>query len=174
MIPIAANFNIVLYSRNLIDPNKLLRIVRDKGFEPAINHIESIKNWEHEDLRTHTIQGTRAGSLTAIVEDLLDDGRIIWIQGEATLNRFVVSLSKSEEIYETSISIDTRYIDYLDDTLNERNQPVYEELSTLLLSSELAKDFIIAALGVEVIVNYDSDRNKMMHNSHNVEKWIFS
>lgn len=170
MIPIAANFNIVLYSRDLIDPDKLLRIVRDKGVEPVIKHIESIRNWEYEDRRTHTIQGALADTFA----DLLDEGRIIWIQGEAKLNRFVVSLSKSEEIYETSISIDTRHIDYLDDRLNERNQQVYYELSNLLLSSELADDFLVAALGVEVMVDYDIDTNKMILNSHNVAKWIFN
>ncbi|MFD1907392.1 hypothetical protein ACFSQ7_30780 [Paenibacillus rhizoplanae] len=82
-------------------------------------------------------------------------------------------MSKSEEVYETSISIDTQHIDYLDDTLNERNQPFYDELSAVLLSSELVNDFLIAALGVEVVVEYDADRNKMMRNSHNVLKWVF-
>ncbi|MFD2877445.1 hypothetical protein ACFTAO_17730 [Paenibacillus rhizoplanae] len=42
-----------------------------------------------------------------------------------------------------------------------------------LLSSELVNDFLIAALGVEVVVEYDADRNKMMRNSHNVLKWVF-
>lgn len=169
MIPIAANFNIVLYSRNLIDPDKLLSIVRDKGLEPVINHIESIRNWEYEDARTHTIQGMLAAPFAA----LLEEGRIIWIQGEAKLNRFVVLLSKSEEVYETRISIDTRHIDYLDDTLNERNKPFYDALSNLLLSSGLVNDFLVAALGVEVVVDYHIDPNKMMRNSHNVLKWVF-
>ncbi|WP_405111636.1 hypothetical protein MHH28_03070 [Paenibacillus sp. FSL K6-1217] len=62
VILIAANFNIVLYSRDLIAPDKLLRIVRDKGFAPAINHIESIRNWEYEDLKTHMIQGLLAAA----------------------------------------------------------------------------------------------------------------
>lgn len=170
MISIAANFNIALYSRDLIDPDKLLRIVRDKGFEPVINHIESIKNWEYEDSSTHTIQGMLAAPFAA----LLEKGRIIWIQGEAKLNRFVVFLSKSKGIYLTSIAINTQYLDYLDDTLNERNQPVYDALSNLLLSSELVNDFLIAALGVEVVVDYDADRNKMILNSHNVVKWLFN
>ncbi|WP_341347428.1 hypothetical protein [Paenibacillus sp. FSL H3-0469] len=169
VIPIAANFNIVIYSRDIIDPDKLLRIVRDKGFAPAIKQIESIRNWEYEDSRTLTIQGMLTDPLTA----LLEEGRIILIQGEAKLNRFVVLLSKSEEVYETRISIDTRHIDYLDDTLNERNQPFYDALSNLLLSSELSNDFLVAALGVEVVVDYHTDPNKMMRNSHNVLKWVF-
>ncbi|WP_338019667.1 bacteriocin immunity protein [Paenibacillus piscarius] len=144
--------------------------MRDKGFEPVINHIESIRNWEYEDTRTHAIQGALADPLAT----LLDEGRIIWIQGEAKLNKFVVSLSKSVEIYETSISIDTRHLDYLDDALNERNRPVYDELSNLLLSSEIANDLLVAALGVEVMVDYDTDTNKMMLHSHNVEKWLFN
>lgn len=167
--PIAANFNIALYSRDIIDYDKLLRILQDQGFKPTINHIESIRNWEYEDARTHTIQGMLADPFAA----LLEKGRIIWIQGEAKLNRFVVFLSKSEEVYETSISIDTQHIDYLDDTLNERNQPFYDEISSILLSSELVNDFLVAALGVEVMVDYDTDTIKMMRNSHNVLKWVF-
>lgn len=170
MILIAANFNILLYSRDLIDPDKLLRIVQDKGVEPVIKHIESTRNWEYEDLRTHTIPGAMGDPIVA----LLEEGRIIWIQGEAKLNRFVVFISRQEEVYETSISIDSQHMDYLVDRLNERNQQVYYELSNLLLSSELADDFLVAALGVEVMVDYDTDTNKMILNSHNVAKWIFN
>ncbi|WP_342549369.1 hypothetical protein NST69_11550 [Paenibacillus sp. FSL P2-0089] len=83
-------------------------------------------------------------------------------------------MSKSEGIYLISIAINTQYLDYLDDKLNERNQPVYDALSNLLLSSELVNDFLIAALGVEVVVDYDADRNKMILNSHNVVKWLFN
>lgn len=89
VIPIAANFNIVIYSGDIIDPDKLLRIVRDKGFEPVIKHIESIKNWEYEDARTHTILEMLADPFSA----LLEEGRIILIQGEAKLNRFVAFLA---------------------------------------------------------------------------------
>lgn len=79
-----------------------------------------------------------------------------------------------EGIYLTSIAINTQHLDYLDDTLNERSQPFYDALSNLLLSSELMNDFLVAALGVEVVVDYHTDPNKMMRNSHNVVKWIFN
>lgn len=165
----SAKFNIIIFSKNVIDLNWLLGVVQAKGLNATINEIESVANWDFDDLQIHACEND-----TNEISGLLEEGRIILISGEVNSNKFVVILSKIEDIYETRVSLDTKNIVYLDsDILNELTQPIYDEVSNILLSSEMVNNLLISALGVEVIVDYYDDFQKMNLNSYNVVRWVF-
>lgn len=165
----AANFNIVLFTKSVIDLHWLLGLVQKRGYNANINQIESIDNWEFDDLKTHSHEEDTTG-----IQELLEESRIILIRGEVNSNKFVVILNKNEAIYETTVSLDTKFIDYLDsNTLNGSTKLIYDEVSNILLSSEMVDNLLVSALGVEVIVDYDDDFNKMYLDSYNVVRWVF-
>ncbi|OMD89839.1 hypothetical protein BSK49_10750 [Paenibacillus odorifer] len=164
----SAKFNAIIFTKNVIDLNCLLRVVQVKGLEATINEIESVENWDFGDLQIHACE-----SSTNEITVLLEEGRIISINGKISSNKFVVILSKIGNIYETSISLDTKNITYLNcDTLDELTRPFYDEISDILLSTEMANNLIVSALGVEVIVEYYDDFFKLYLNSHNVVRWV--
>ncbi|KWX81031.1 hypothetical protein AMQ84_01345 [Paenibacillus riograndensis] len=165
----SAKFNIIIFTKNVIDLNWLLGVVKVKGLNANINEIESVENWEFEDLQIHACEND-----TKEILGLLEEGRIISIIGEVNSNKFAVMLSKIENIYEIRVSLDTKHIVYLDsDMLDELTQPIYDEVSNILLSSEMVDSLLISALGVEVIVDYYDDFQKMNLNSYNVVRWVF-
>jgi hypothetical protein len=165
----AANFNVITFTKSIIDLSWLFEAVQERGYNANINQIESIGNWEFNDLINHPHDVEIAEVL-----ELLEMGRIILIFGEVQSIKIVMRLSKTGTTYETGLSLDTKYIDYLDcDTLNDVTRPIYDEISNLLLSSKMVNNLLVSALGVEVVVDYDEDFNKMYLNSHNVVRWVF-
>ncbi|AIQ58071.1 hypothetical protein [Paenibacillus borealis] len=165
----AANFNVITFTKSIINLSWLLKVLQERGYDANINQIESIGNWEFNDLINHPHDVEIAEVLA-----LLEKGRIILIFGEVQSNKFVMMLSKTGTIYETGVSLDTKYIDYLDsDTLNDVTRPIYDEISNVLLSSEMVNNLLVSALGVEVVVDYDEDFHKMHLDSHNVVRWVF-
>ncbi|MEK5493828.1 hypothetical protein MKZ24_24345 [Paenibacillus sp. FSL R7-0297] len=165
----AANFNVITFTKRIIDLSWLLKVLQGRGYDANINQIESIGNWEFNDLINHPQDVEIAEVL-----ELLEKGRILLIFGEIQSFKFVVMLSKTDTIYETRVSLDTKYIEYLDsDTLNDVTRPIYDEISNVLLSSEMVNKLLVSALGVEVVVDYDEDFNKMYLDSHNVVRWVF-
>lgn len=165
----SAKFNVITFTKSVIDLNWLFGVMQAKGLDAHINEIESVENWDFDNLQTHTFENSANG-----IVGLLEEGRIILIDGEANSNKFVVMLSKIENIYETRVSIDTKNIVYLDsDMLDECTQPIYEEVSDILLSPELVNKLLVSALGVEVLVDYCDDFHKISLNSHNVVRWVF-
>lgn len=164
----AANFNVITFTKSIIDLSWLFEAVQERGYNANINQIESIGNWEFNDLINHPQDVEIAEVL-----ELLEKDRIILIFGEIQSFKFVVMLSKTDTIYETRVSLDTKYIDYLDsDTLNDVTRPIYDEISNVLLSSEMVNNLLVSALGVEVVVDYDEDFNKMDLDSRNVVRWV--
>ncbi|MEK3685852.1 hypothetical protein [Paenibacillus sp. FSL R10-2736] len=164
----AANFNVITFTKSIIDLSWLFEAVQERGYNANINQIESIGNWEFNDLINHPHDVEIAEVL-----ELLEMGRIILIFGEVQSIKIVMRLSKTGTTYETGLSLDTKYIDYLDsDTLNDVTRPIYDEISNLLLSSEMVNNLLVSALGVEVVVDYDEDFYKMHLDSHNVVRWV--
>ncbi|WNS45873.1 hypothetical protein [Paenibacillus sp. MMS20-IR301] len=165
---VSANFNIVMFTKSKINLNRLLGVVHEKGFNPLFTKIKSVGNWDFEDLQIH-----KQESDPAEINMLMDSGRITLIFGAVQSIKFVVILNKLETIYETSISFDTKNMDYLDNnTLNDKSRPVYDEITSILLRSGMVNDLLISALGVEVIVDYIDNFNKIILNSHNVMRWV--
>lgn len=60
-----------LKSWRLIDPNKLISIAQDKGLNPTINQIESIKDWEFNDLIYHSYKGKLTEHLALLEKEEL-------------------------------------------------------------------------------------------------------
>ncbi|OMD48445.1 hypothetical protein BSK56_11775 [Paenibacillus borealis] len=165
----SAKFNIIVFTKNVINLNWLLGVVQGRGLNPTINEIESVENWDFEDLQIHAYETD-----TVEIIGLLEAGRIISISGEINSIKFVVMLSKLENTYETRFSLDTKNIIYLDsDLLDELTQPIYDEVSKILLSPKMVNELLVSALGVEVIVDYYDDIHEMNLNSHNVVRWVF-
>jgi hypothetical protein len=169
VIKVSAKFNIIAFTNSVIDLNWLFRVVQKKGCKANLNKIESIENWDFDDLQIHACEG---GS-EAIMRQV-EEGRIILIGGELNTIKFVVMLSKIKNIYETRFSLDTKEFVYLDsDLLDEVTRPIYDEISHILLSSEMATNLLVSALGAEAIVDYCDDYNKISLNSYNVVRWVF-
>ncbi|WP_379143175.1 hypothetical protein [Paenibacillus sp. sgz500992] len=165
----SAKFNIIVFTKNVINLNWLLGVVQGRGLNPTINEIESVENWDFEDLQIHACETD-----TVEIIGLLEAGRIISISGEVNSIKFVVMLSKLDNTYETRFSLDTKNIIYLDsDLLDELTQPIYDEVSKILLSPKMVNELLVSALGVEVIVDYYDDIHEMNLNSHNVVRWVF-
>ncbi|MEK3770850.1 hypothetical protein MKY14_20110 [Paenibacillus sp. FSL R5-0887] len=80
----SANFNAIIFTKNVIELNWLLRVVQVKGLK-AINEIESVENWDFGDLQIHACE-----SSTNEIIVLLKEGRIISINGKISSNKFVV------------------------------------------------------------------------------------
>ncbi len=57
--------------------------------------------------------------------------------------------------------------------LDELTQPIYDEVSNILLSPMIVNNSLVSAIGVEVIVDYYDDFQKMNLNSYNVVRWVF-
>ncbi|WP_342481463.1 hypothetical protein NST07_09965 [Paenibacillus sp. FSL L8-0340] len=164
----SAKFNIIIFTKNIIDLNWLLGVVQARSLNASFNEIESVENWEYDDLQIHACES----DINEIL-GLLEEGRIISVSGVVNSSKFVVILNKVENIYETSISLDTKNIDYLDSNmLDELNQPIYDEVSNMLLSPEMVNDLLVSAIGVEVIVDYYEDFEKLNLNSYNVVRWV--
>ena len=164
----SAKFNIITFTNSVIDLNWLLRVVQKKGCKANLNKIESIENWDFDDLQIYACEG----GLEEIVKQV-EEGRIILIGGELNTIKFVVMLSKIKNIYETRFSLDTKEFVYLDsDLLDEVTRPIYDEISNILLSSEMATNLLVSALGAEAIVEYCDDYNKISLNSYNVVRWV--
>jgi hypothetical protein len=163
-----AKFNIVIFTRNVISLNWLFEVVQTMGINVTLKEIIFVENWEFENLQIHACE-----SDTNQVYELLKEGRIISISGDVNSNNFVLMLSKEENIYETSISLDTKNLVYLDsDIIDETTQPFYDGVSRILLSPEMVNDLLISALGVEVIVDYSDDLEKINLKSYNVMRWV--
>lgn len=165
----SANIDLIIFTKKMIDLNWLLSIVQNKGFNTSINKIESVRNWDFDDMQIHSCE-----SETKEIIELLEVGRIILINGIVSNNEFVVILNKTENVYETSVSLDTKKFPYFDsDMLDERTLPFYDEVSEVLLSPEMVNNLIVSALGVEVLVNYNDDVHELCLNSYNVVRWVF-
>lgn len=165
----SANINLIIFTKKMIDLNWLLGIIKQKGFNASINEIESVENWDFDDMQIHSCEIE-----TKEIIVLLEEGRVISINGNISNNNFTVILNKIGNIYEMSVSLDTKNISYLDsDTIDELTRSFYDEVSEMLISPEMVNYLIVSALGVEVIVEYYEDVHKLCLNSHNVVRWVF-
>ncbi|MFF2014926.1 hypothetical protein [Paenibacillus sp. NPDC058177] len=165
----SANINLIIFTKKMIDLNWLLSIIQQKGFNASINEIESVENWDFDDMQIHFCEIE-----TKEITVLLEKGRIITINGIISNNNFALILNKTGNIYETSVSLATKNYSYLDsDTIDEFTRPFYDEVSEVLLFSEMVNNLIVSALGVEVIVEYNDDVHELCLNSHNVVRWVF-
>ncbi len=137
-----------------------------------IQKVETIKNWEFENLREHALK-LSAKSL----KDLVDSGDIILISGLIIATYyFGIMIDKLENgIFDTRISIDTKLMENLDNgIINSFNQSFYDSISKIVLSEKISKNLLLATMGVESVIEYDNVFRNIFENSHNIVRWIIS
>lgn len=164
----SAKFNVVTFTDRMIDLSWLVKLAQDNGLNINITQIESIKNWDFEDLINHKAKV----NLNEIMQ-WLDNGRIVLLSGEMNTNSLGIMISKIRNVYETIFSMDTKYFSQLDDNvINDATKNIYDELSSIILSHEDVYGLLYSALGVEVVVNYFENFNELYQNSYNVVRWL--
>ncbi|WP_019909805.1 hypothetical protein [Paenibacillus sp. HW567] len=168
----SANLNIVLFSIDFIDIDQIIEALNVLGLSVMIQKVETIKNWEFENLREHALK-LSAKSL----KDLVDSGDIILISGLIIATYyFGIMIDKLENgIFDTRISIDTKLMENLDNgIINSFNQSFYDSISKIVLSEKISKNLLLATMGVESVIEYDNVFRNIFENSHNIVRWIIS
>lgn len=130
----SANINIVLFSIDFIDIEHIIESLNVLGLSVIIQKVETIKNWEFENLKEHTLK-LSAKSL----EDLVDSGDIVLISGLIVATYyFGIMIDKLENgIFDIRISIDTKLMKSLDnEIIYSYNQSFYDSISKIVLSEK--------------------------------------
>ncbi|AIQ17118.1 hypothetical protein H70357_10935 [Paenibacillus sp. FSL H7-0357] len=166
----SANINIVLFSIDFIDIEHIIESLNVLGLSVIIQKVETIKNWEFENLKEHTLK-LSAKSL----EDLVDSGDIVLISGLIVATYyFGIMIDKLENgIFDIRISIDTKLMKSLDnEIIYSYNQSFYDSISKIVLSEKISKNLLLATMGVESVIEYDNVFRNIFENSHNILRWI--
>lgn len=166
----SAKLNIVLFSKDVINIEKIIEFLKVMGLSISIQKVETIKNWDYDNLQERSFRVN-----TASIKNIIESGDILLLKGlvNSIYNFGLIINRVDDKVYELRCSIDTNLLKYLDkDILDSSNKSFYESISEVLLVEGIFSELLFASIGVESEIKFEKQFEDILTKSHNILRWI--